>query len=304
MGAEKQVQVWSKDKLLEYTQSIVSLDIAIRTRYELRGKLLTQIEANEKRIREQPKLESAYRKPYPEGSKVLKVLAILCIAMGILILFAMSIDDHEDAVIGALPLLFVLAPIPLIYILNKAKRITECKRIDEEYEIERQEVNERNNEIKSQKNLLNGELKKKNEEYQEAITALEEDIATLDQRRSELVSWNVFPSIYTNTEAMSWFYEYFASDRVDTVREAINLYAQESQMLRLQEKLDQFTSEMQERAYTQSAVYRQLIASNQAIANATNIQTAIMEDSMKRLNETQKMIQYYQEMNYIDQKYN
>lgn len=302
MGAEKQVQVWSKDKLLEYTQSVVSLDVAIRTRYELRGKLLTQIEANEKRIREQPKLEDAYKKPYPEGSKILKALAIISVCMCILMLIAFNVDGSSP--IAALPGFFILGIIIFIYILNKAKRNIECRMIDEENEIEREEVNEKNREIKKQKKLLNEELKRKNEEYQEAITALEKDIATLDQRRSELASWNVFPSMYTTTEAMSWFYEYFASDRVDTVREAINLYAQESQMLRLQEKLDQFTSEMQERAYTQSALYRQLIASNQAIANATNIQTAIMEDSMKRLNETQKMIQYYQEMSYIDQKYN
>lgn len=103
---------------------------------------------------------------------------------------------------------------------------------------------------------------------------------------------------------MAWIYEYFASDRVDTVREAINLYVQESQMLRIQEKLERLTNEMQDRAYKQSELYHKLIASNQAMADATNIRTAIMEDSMKRLNESQKMIEYYQEMNYINQKYN
>lgn len=219
-------------------------------------------------------------------------------------LFVLSSSGDNGAMFSLIPLsiFWVILSIPLfIHWADHAKWEQKCELEKLDYETRLEEAEKR-----FQEDLKNWE-----EESAKALPLVEEKIRKqrqyIQQQKIAIVAGcriAGLPEAYWSEHAVTHMMNYFKNNRVDTLREAINLYESEKKQDELNAEITRLKEQIEEGNERSADMARQM-AQQQSIAAAISAdQMREVSQQLSKLQSSQAMLEYYAAMDYANRSSN
>lgn len=264
------------------------------------------------------KIYAAPAKPsYPKKPK-LGCLGKTATIIGCLIMIeAIPCLISSEATLTAIILLIFgfLIGFALPYLYKKFKQNRACQLIDLDYKDELDRYREKNIEAEEeyQAALAQYEVRMKEweanresrlkliDDYHNKFTEIESEMREVEEKISICYQTSGIPTTYCKRWIFNRLYGYFYNNRVDTIREAINLYETESQNEERQRKLEdslameieQLKEQLADGQRQSHAIQRQLVQAQENAAALTSDQMNAIKEKLNQLNSSAAILEYY-----------